>query len=164
MIKYCRHCGLHFVVSRIRENHSSVFHSLFLTGFIGFSGLCFIERIYTKIQMGRLLHWYGLRMYIPGECMSVDVSPLKYSDFDSQYVYLFFSLTTWIAVYMAYTGHTFILNNSFVICHHMAKFYGSLIFVIEWDRFVEIPEHTKTPEHTGNYRNTLKKVSIWLNK
>ena len=22
-------------------------------------------------------------------------------------------------------------------------------------RYIEIPEHTETPEHTGNYRNTL---------
>ena len=36
---------------------------------------------------------------------------------------------------------------------------GSLVLVLcPLDRFVEILEHTETPEHTGNYPNTLKKV------
>ena len=29
-------------------------------------------------------------------------------------------------------------------------------------RFVEIPEHTETPEHIGNYQNTLKKDLFFL--
>ena len=37
----------------------------------------------------------------------------------------------------------------------MFLFFTDFHFRSEIFRFVELPKHTKTPEHTGNYQNTL---------
>ena len=40
----------------------------------------------------------------------------------------------------------------------------SFLYILHEAAVRRKPKHIKTPEHTDNYLNTLKKVFIWLNK